>query len=151
MRLNAVLAFLFAAGLALVTPSFAQTTHGTATTSTVGRTNSAATLNHHPQQFKTETEAKSACGSQRVVWAKYIKPCAPRDWIEVLREDDAWCVHVREHRHTIGVSHGKERLANLQAGYGGRSCIPPQPPSADKTIANTPSETPAAVDQPGGC
>jgi hypothetical protein len=69
MRLNAVLAFLFAAGLALATPSLAQTTHGTATTSTVGRTNSATTLYHHPQQFKTETEAKSACGSQRVVWA----------------------------------------------------------------------------------
>lgn len=66
MRPNVLSACLLAGGLALATPAFAATTHGTATSPT--RT-TGTTATHAPQHFKTEAEAKSSCGSQPVVWA----------------------------------------------------------------------------------
>lgn len=78
MRLS-ISASLVAAALVFATPALAQTaqtgpdsstTHGTSAVST-SRANAtnAASKSDRVEQFKMEAEAKSACGSQRVVWA----------------------------------------------------------------------------------
>lgn len=71
MRLNVVPACLFAIALAFATPAFARTAPATGTSSSSSESgmNSATTSGHQAKQFKTETQAKSACGKQQVVWA----------------------------------------------------------------------------------
>jgi hypothetical protein len=73
MRLMGITASAFALALAVAAPTFAQSpqsgtgTPATHSTTTPSRSTSASGTS--VRQFKTETEAKSACGSQPVVWA----------------------------------------------------------------------------------
>lgn len=71
MRLNVVSASLFAVALAFATPTFARTTPTTGTSAGASGSgmSSPSTSGHQAQQFKTEAQAKSACGTQQVVWA----------------------------------------------------------------------------------
>lgn len=80
MRPMAIPAALFAVTLAFATPALAQTSQ-TGTGSSGTHATPPAAMSHgtsapmsgaagqKPQEFKTEAQAKSACGTQKVVWA----------------------------------------------------------------------------------